>query len=138
MFVYWFAVYLDIAECKYHRIFAIVEMRIVHYGNINVYAVPHNNVEIYGVGSVFWCNNLVAFEAIKTVWRKQNAFVIFQQRYFALQRKYVSCETREVWEAAFRLFYNGRRYAQVETTGRQVAIGRTNENLSGGSTPSIG
>jgi len=52
-FAYWFAVYLDIAECKHHRIFAIVEMRIVHYGNINVYAVSHNNVEIYDVGSVF-------------------------------------------------------------------------------------
>ena len=75
----------------------------------------------------------------KDCWRKQNAFVVFQQRYFALQKEVMYRVKPEKFdEAAFRLFYNGRRYAQVETTGRQVAIGRTNENLSGGSTLPLG
>ena len=117
VFINMLSVYCDVVECKYHCFPVVGQLHILYNGNVDANSVAHYNVEIYRPRRVFGTYGLVAFKPVQLVVRKRNASSVSQQCYFAHHRKYVSCKAGEVGEVAFGLFYDGRRYAQVETTG---------------------
>ena len=59
-----FAVYEDVFEGKYHRFPAVAEAFVLHDAHFNVYAVPHDNVEVDSPLCVFRAYNLVAFKPV--------------------------------------------------------------------------